>query len=98
MKYLYQSGDVVFFKDQSAKLRKGENLGITESPSSFNQYSKYFVTGTDKTLAKVNLKKRDVFDHFPEMEAVAMREYIKNSKIKLTKEKHYKQLFAAMDD
>jgi len=95
---LYQSGDVAFFKDQTAKLRKGENLGITRSPSSFNQYTRYYVTGDDDSIAKVNLKKRDVFDHFPEMEAVAMREYVKTSKIKLSKEKDYKKLFAAMDD
>lgn len=94
---LYESEGVVFFKDQSARLRKGENLGITRSPSSFNQYSRYYVAGEDNSLAKVNLKKRDVFDHFPELEAVAFREHIKSSKIKLSKEKDYKQLFAAMD-
>ena len=62
------------------------------------EHKKYYVKGGDGALAKVNLKKRDVFDHFPELEAVAFREYIKSTKIKLSKEKDYKQLFAAMDD
>ena len=95
---LYESGDVVFFKDQDARLRKGENLGITRTVSKFSQHKKYYVKGGDGALTKVNLKKRDVFDHFPELEAVAFREYIKSTKIKLSKEKDYKQLFAAMDD
>ena len=95
---LYESGEVAFFKDQKATLRTGQNLGITEQPSQFNQSSRYYVSGEDNSVAKVNLKKRDVFDHFPEMEAVVMREYIKNSKIKLSKEKDYKALFAALDD
>ncbi len=95
---LYESGDIVFFKDHNAKLRKGENFGITQTNSKFSQHKKYYVKGSDGSLAKVNLKKRDVFDHFPELEAVAFREYIKSAKIKLLKEKDYRQLFAAMDD
>ena len=95
---LYESGDIVFFKEQEARLRKGENLGITKSESKFNQHKRYYVKGEDQSLAKVNLKKRDVFNHFPEIEAVAFKEYIKSSKIKLSKEQDYKKLFAAMDD
>jgi hypothetical protein len=95
---LYEIGDVAFFKDSQASLKEGRNLGITNEKSKFHQYSRYYVTGEDDTLVKVNLKKRDVFDHFPEMQAVAMREYLKKSKIKLSKERDYKELFAAMDD
>ncbi|MEE9374070.1 MAG: hypothetical protein V3V00_13545 [Saprospiraceae bacterium] len=95
---LYESGNIAFFKEQKAKLREGKNIGITQSISRFNQHKKYFVSGEDGAVVKVNLKKRDVFDHFPELEAVAFREYIKSAKIKLKMEKDYKQLFAAMDD
>lgn len=95
---IYESGDIVFFKDENVKLRKGENLGVTSTKPNFSKSKKYYVSGSDGSLAKVNLKKRDVFDHFPELEAVAFREYIKSAKIKLSKEKDYKKLFASMDD
>ncbi len=95
---LYESGDVIFFKDRQARLKKGQNLGITNQPSRFSQHNRYYISGADRGLVKVNLKKRDVFNHFPEVEAVVMREYIKKSKIKLSKEKDYKKLFAALDD
>jgi len=95
---LYESGDVVFFKEQRARLKKGENYGIAKTESKFNQHKSYYVKGEENAVAKVNLKKRDVFNHFPEIEAIAFKEYVKKSKIKLSKEKDYKELFAAMDD
>ena len=81
---------MVFFKEKIARLREGKDLGITKTDSRFHQYTNYYLsTSDDGKIAKVNLKKRDMFKHFPEVQSIAMLEYVKKKGLKLKKEGDY---------
>jgi len=93
---LYDNEGLAFFKDPKIILREGVKNGITDTADKFVKRSKYYVANDGEDPIAVNLKKRDLFDHFPEIEMVAINEILKKKKIKLKKEKDYLELFAQL--
>lgn len=93
---LYYDRGFSFFKASYAKLREGRNLGMVEMPSRFKHSTEYFVKQSDGEISKVNLKKKEIFDLFPQIEVVAMEEYLKKNKMKLKKEGDYIALFSSV--
>lgn len=92
---LYE-GDIVFYKDRDVKLREGENFGLSEVEPKFQSYTNYYIKNVTEDIAKVKLKKSEVFAQFPELEVIVMNEYIKKKGIKLKKESDYVEMFASV--
>lgn len=93
---LYESDETVVFKEQSLSLREERNSGISFHPAKFIQTTRYYIKGEDNSVVKINLKKKDLFDHLPQKESDALLNVAKTSKIKLKSEDDYRRLFAAM--
>lgn len=91
---LYDDQGIVFYKDPRASIREGRNNGVSDSPDKFMLRNQYYVSKDGGQAVAVNLKKQDLFDHFPEIQMVAINEVIKKKKIKLRKESDYVALFA----
>ena len=93
---LYNKNSLVFYKDYQAKFHEQVANGLIETPARFSKKSQYYImNGDDKPIA-VNLKKKEVFEHFPEIELIAMEEIIKKKKYKMKKESDYLALFAQL--
>lgn len=95
---LYDKDHLTFYKETIVLLREASNNGVLETPAQFLQKSKYFVVKMGSDPVAVHLKKRDLFDHFPEIERVAVNEIIKKKKIRLKKESDYEALLAQLDN
>ena len=95
---LYHKDHLTFYKETMVVLHKASHNGVLESPARFQQKSKYFVVKSGSDPIAVNLKKDDVFDHFPEIERVAINEIIKNKKIRLRKASDYEALLAMLNE
>ena len=83
---LYEDGDMVFFKQKYATLRQASNSGIARTEAKFSQRTKYFIKYGDNQVAKVKLKKKEIFSHIPESELYAMQDYARKKGIKLKSE------------
>jgi len=93
---LYDDNGVVFFKDPRVSIREGRTNGIADSKDKFLARNLYYVSKDGGNAIAVNLKKQDLFDHFPEIQMVAFNEIIKKKKIKLRKESDYVALFSEL--
>ena len=94
---LYENDNITFYKDHKATIREGQNLGMAKIEPVFRQRINHFIAQKDGSIAKVQLKKKKINSFiaaFPEVEAIAMLEYIKKSRIKLQKEKDFVDLLA----
>jgi len=92
---LFQSGDMVFFKDRSVTLREASNSGLAKVDARFNYRTKYFIKHGEGEVAKVKLKKKDIFSGFMNSEVYAMKEYAKDKGIKFKDESDYVAVFEA---
>ncbi len=90
---IYESDNIVLFKNQEINLRKGENNGIAQTNSIFKKQIKYYIV-KDHKLTKVNVRKKSLFSHFPIKEATAIRNFKKRKNDILSKEKDNLKLFA----
>jgi len=93
---LYDKNGLVFYKDPEVTLRDGTNNGIVRTAPRFSKGYRYYVINGGSDPIAVNLKKKDLFDHFPDIELVAMQEIIKKNKYKMNKESDYMALFAQL--
>lgn len=94
---LYENDNITFYKDHKATIREGQNLGLAKVEPEFRQRINHFIAQKNGSIAKVQLKKKKINSFiaaFPEVEAIAMREYIKKSRIKLQTEKDFVELLA----
>jgi len=96
---LYENSEITFFKDVHTKYSTSTTHlpGKSVENRKFISADKYYVVQNDE-VTKVNLKKKDIFSHFPEVQKLSMREYIKKNKIKLKKEKDYVEVLAALQE
>lgn len=92
---LFDNQGLAFFKETKVTLREGYNNGMYEREPKFNSRTNYFIKQDDQ-IAKVKLKKSDVFRQFPEFEHIAMNEYIQKHGIKLKGEKAFASMFAGV--
>lgn len=93
---LYGRDGFAFYKDNTSFIREGMNHGLTNTNSKFMNRSKYYVVDGDSKPIAVNLKKKKVFKHFPEIEMIAINEVLKKNKLKLKDESDYMTLFAQL--
>lgn len=75
-------------------LYEKKSNGLFETPALFSKKYKCDVRNGDSETVAVNLNKKEVFEHFPQIELVAMEEIIKRKKYKMKKESDYIALFA----
>lgn len=94
---LYESDNVILFKKQEAKLRKGENIGISKTKSIFKKQIKYYLVKRDERI-RVHLKKKNLFSQFPIEDASSIKKFIDNNNIILSKSKDYLELFSLIMD
>lgn len=96
---LYENAEITFFKDVDTKYSTSTTHlpGKSMENRKFLSSDKYYVVQNDE-VKKVNLKQKDIFSHFPEVQKLSMREYIKKNKIKLKKEKDYVEVLAALQE
>ncbi len=83
---LYEDGDMIFFKQKYASLRQASNNGIAKTEAQFSQRTKYYIKYGDNQVARVKLKKKEIFPHIPETELYAMQDYARKKGIKLKNE------------
>jgi len=90
---LYEDGDMVFFKERYVSLREGSNNGIVKKLPRFNTRPKYYIKHGEGDVAKVKLKKKDIFSGFLNAEVYAMKEYAKRNGIKFKSESDFVAVF-----
>ena len=90
---LYEDGDMIFFKDNYVTLKEASNNGYTQRNSKFTQRTKYFIKYGDNQIAKVKLKKKDIFPLIPDSELYAMQEYAREKGLKLNDEINFIAFF-----
>ena len=95
---LYEDGDMAFFKERFVTLREGTNNGMSKTDSKFRQRTNYFIRHDDQQVAKVRLKKKDIFSGFVDSELYAMKAYAKRKGIKFKDEKDYVAVFTAINE
>jgi hypothetical protein len=88
---LYEDTDMVFFKKQSAKIFKGSFY--TNTSSRFKTNTEYFIKHDDGEIAKVRLKKKEIFAGFMDAELYAMQEYARRNGIKLKEDSDFVAVF-----
>lgn len=93
---LYGRDGFAFYKDYTTHIREGVSHGLTTVNKKFINRSKYYVVDGDSKPIAVNLKKKKVFKHFPEIEMIAINEVLKKNKLKLKDESDYMTLFAQL--
>lgn len=96
---LFESDEITFFKEVQTRYSASTTHlpGQSVDNRKFLSSDKYFVV-QENEVEKVNLKKKDIFSHFPEVEKLSMQEYIKTNKIKLKKEKDFVEVLAALQE
>ena len=90
---LYEDGDMVFFKERYVTKKEPMSNGMFKREAEFTNRTKYFMKHSDGKIAKVKLKKKDIFGNFPDAEVYAMLEYAKANGIKLKKEVDFVAVF-----
>ena len=90
---LYEDGDMIFFKDNYVTLKEASNNGYSQSNSKFTMRTKYFIKYGDGQIAKVKLKKKDIFPLIPDSELYAMQEYARKKGLKLNDEHNFIAFF-----
>ncbi len=90
---LYQDEDMAFFKQRYVTLREGQNNGLAKVKPRFDKRTKYFIRHGQGEVAKVKLKKKDIFSEFVDGEIYAMKEYAREKGIKFKDETDYVAVF-----
>jgi hypothetical protein len=90
---LYEDGDMIFFKDNYVTLQEGSNNGYSTTEPKFTKRTKYFIKYGDNQIAKVKLKKKDIFPLLPDSELYAMQEYARKKGLKLNSEHNFIAFF-----
>ena len=90
---LYEDGDMIFFKDNYVTLREASNNGYSKSNATFTKRNSYFIKYGDNQIAKVKLKKKDIFPLIPDSELYAMQEYAREKGLKLNNELNFIAFF-----
>ena len=93
---LYNKNGLVFYKDPGIKMYEKKTNGIFETPARFAKQYRYYILNEDNETIAVNLKKKEVFQHFPQIELIAMEEIIKKKNYKMKKESDFVALFAQL--
>ena len=95
---LYEDGDMAFFKLRKVSLREGKDSGIAKTDSRFTERTKYYIKHGDNLIAKVRLKKKDIFPLIPESELYAMEDFARRKGIKLKDERDFIAFFEGNDE
>ena len=90
---LYQDGDMAFLKDHVVTMREGSNNGYKNEDDKFSRRTNYFIKYGEDEIAKVKLKKKDIFPLIPDSELYAMQEYAQKKGIKLNSEMNFIAFF-----
>ena len=93
---LYDNNGIVFYKDLSITIRKSQKTGIGDTPDRFVARNSYYVKKDGNAPIAVNLRKKDLFDHFEETEMAAINKIVKKKKNKLRNEADYVALFSEL--
>ena len=81
---------MTFFKERDVTLKESQSNGIVEQEARFRKRTNYFIKhGEDGEIAKVRLKKKDIFPLIPDSELIAMQAYAKRKGIKFKDESDY---------
>lgn len=87
---LYDDSGMTFFKERDVTLKESQSNGIVEQEARFRKRTNYFIKhGVDGEIAKVRLKKKDIFPLIPDSELIAMQAYAKRKGIKFKDESDY---------
>jgi len=87
---LYDDAGMIFFKERDVTLKESQSNGIVEQEARFRNRTNYFIKhGEDGEIAKVRLKKKDIFPLIPDSELIAMQAYAKKKGIKFKDESDY---------
>ena len=90
---LYDDGDMAFFKERYVTRKEATNNGMKDTPAKFNQRANYFMSHGEGTIAKVKLKKKEIFSGFAGGEVLAMKEYAKAEGIRFNDESDFVAVF-----
>ncbi len=90
---LYDDGDMVFLKDNYVTMREASNNGYSRSSAKFTKRTNYFIQYGDNQMAKVKLKKKDIFPLIPDSELYAMQEFARKKGLKLNSELNFIAFF-----
>lgn len=90
---LYEDAGMVFFKDRRATITDPVRNGIADRDGQIRHSNRYFISQGEGQIAKVKLKKKDVFSSFIDDEVYAMKEYAKKKGIKFSNEQDYVEVF-----
>jgi len=93
---LYDDNGMAFYKERYATKSEAYNDGIAQRDAKFNQRANYFIAHEEGQMAKVNLKKKDMFSGFIDDEVYSMIAYAKKKGIKLKNEQDYVRVFQAL--
>jgi len=93
---LYDDNGMVFFKERYVTKSEALNNGIAQRDEKFNQRNNYFIGHQEGQIAKVNLRKKDMFSGFIDDEVYSMIAYAKKKGIKLKNEQDYVRVFQAL--
>ena len=67
--------------------------GYSKSNATFTKRNSYFIKYGDNQIAKVKLKKKDIFPLIPDSELYAMQEYAREKGLKLNNELNFIAFF-----
>lgn len=93
---LYDDGDMAFFKERYVTRKEATKNGMKDTPAKFNQRANYYMSHGENSVAKVKLKKKDIFSGFDGGEVLAMKEYAKAEGIRFKDESDFVAVFNAV--
>jgi hypothetical protein len=92
---LYENGDMVFFKENSIKLKESDSASpYSNTETRFSKAkTEYYIKTGEEEIVKVKLKKKDILSVFPDAELEAMKYYAQSKGIKFKNESDYIAVF-----
>ena len=95
---LYEDEGLVFFKERYASLREASNIGMTNTNARFINRTKYYIKHGEGQIAKVKLKKKEIFSGFVDAELYAMKEYARRKGIEFKDEADFIAVFEGVNE
>lgn len=94
---LYEGHDLTLYKKVNVKIIEGEELGISKTNHRISKELRYYMK-KGQEIQRVKLKKKFLWNYFDASQQKILDAYVSTHKIKLKKDKDFKEIFSILNE